>query len=152
VSDVDSDESFTFTLTASQGRYRAGQLIEVSATLEFLGPGSEAVMLGSGHGFIGFGVKSSDPPVITHPVSTSDCSPHEISNGVPQVFPFVKSGGYSEGDPADAFARAFLATEDLRLPPGTWTIFAGTGFYTAADCGVGPLHSLTTEVTITVEP
>jgi hypothetical protein len=53
--------------------------------------------------------------------------------------------------PAGGFARAFLATDELRLPAGTWTIFARTGFYTGADCG-DDLHELSAEVTITVEP
>jgi hypothetical protein len=147
----DTDGEFTLTLTVGQDRYRAGQLIQAEAILAYDGSQAEAVMRGSSHDLVGFGLRSDAPPVMIGPAFTSDCGAHPITPGAPLVFSFAKSGGFTPGDPANAFAEAYLAHPELRLPAGTWTIGAGTSFYTGADCG-DELHSLSTEVTITVEP
>ena len=145
-----SDNAFALTLAVSQDRYRAGQLIEAQATLAYLGQG-EVVMRGSGSSLVGFGVERAEPPLSVGPAYTSDCVPYPISAGRPLVYPFTKSGGFSPGDPDDAFPEAFLSEPDFRLPAGTWTIWAESSFYTGADCGEA-LHELRAEVTITVEP
>ena len=147
----DADREFTLTLTVGQDRYRAGQLIEAEAVLAYVGSLAEVVMRGSSNSLVGFGLEGDEPRVSIGPAFTSDCGAHPISPDEPLVFPFGKSGGFTPGDPADAFAEAYFAQPELRLPAGTWTIGAGTSFYTGADCGDG-LHSLNTEVTITVEP
>ena len=151
VAATDTDGEFTLTLIVRQDRYRAGQLIEAEAVLAYGGPQAEIVMRGSSHDLVGFGLESGEPPVSIGPAFTSDCGAHPIGPADPLVFPFVKSGGFTPGDPADAFAEAYFAQPELRLPAGTWTIGAGTTFYTGADCGDG-LHSLSTEAIIRVEP
>ena len=148
---TDTDGKFALTLTVGQDRYRAGQLIEAEAVLAYDGAQAEVVMRGSSHDLVGFGLRGGEPPVLIGPAFTSDCGAHPIAPGDPLVFPFGKSGGFTPGDPADAFAEAYFAQPELRLPAGTWTIGAGTTFYTGADCGDG-LHSLSTEAVITVEP
>ena len=148
---TDTDGEFTLTLTVRQDRYRAGQLIEAEAVLAYDGSPPEVVMRGSSHGLVGFGLEGGEPPVLIGPAFTSDCGAHPIASGDPLVFPFIKSGGFTPGDPADAFAEAYFAQPELRLPAGTWAIGAGTTFYTGADCG-DELHSLSTEAIITVEP
>lgn len=147
----DTDGDFTLTLTVGQDPYRAGQLITAEAVLAYGGSEAEIVMRGSSNTLVGFSLEGDEPRVSIGPAFTSDCGAHPIAPGDPLVFPFGKSGGYTPGDPADAFAEAYFAQPELRLPAGTWTIGAGTSFYTGADCG-DELHSLTTEVTITVEP
>ncbi len=148
---VDDDGAFRLTLEAGQERYRAGQLIEVEAILAYAGAEDEVVMLGSSHSLVGFGLSGSDPAVEIRPAFTSDCAPHPITPDEPRVFPFTKSGAYTPGDPEAAFAAAYFAQPELRLPVGTWTIGAGTSFYVGPDCG-DELHSLNAEVTVTVEP
>lgn len=147
----DTDGEFTLTLTVGQDRYRAGQLITAEAVLAYDGSPAGIVMRGSSSTLVGFSLESVEPRVLIGPAFTSDCGAHPIAPGDPLVFPFDKSGGFTPGDPADAFAEAYFAQPELRLPAGTWTIGAGTSFYAGADCG-DELHSLSTEVTITVEP
>ncbi len=149
----DADGSFRLVLEAEQDRYRAGQEIEVNATLTYVGPADSVVAHGSGSGLIGFSVASDDfdPPVDTGGAFTTDCRPHEMVRSVAVEYPFGKSGGYSGDDPYADFYRAYFATDELRLPAGTWTISAGGGWYSGADCG-DVLHSLETSVTIEVEP
>lgn len=147
----DDDGTFRLTFEVGQERYRAGQLIEAAAVLAYTGTADQVVMLGSSHSLVGFGLSGGAPAVRIGPAFTSDCAPHPISPAKPLVFPFTKSGAYIPGDPEAAFAAAYFAQPELRLPAGTWTIGAGTSFYVGADCG-DQLHSLSVDVTITVEP
>ena len=148
----DADASFRLTLAAEQDRYRAGQEIEVVATLTYLGPGDTAVARGSSNpGLIGFSVESEDPPIAINPAYTTDCGAHEMARGVLVEYPFAKSGGYSPDEPLAPFYAAYFNSRELRLPAGTWTISAGGGWYTGSDCGDEP-HSLTASITLVVEP
>lgn len=152
VTDGDADASFRLTLEADQDRYRAGQAIEVMATLTYLGPADAVVARGSSNpGLIGFSVESDDPAIRISPAFTTDCGPHEMTRDVAVEYPLAKSGGYSPDEPLAPFYAAYFASEELRLPAGTWTISAGGGWY-VGDCGRGQLHELGASVTVTVEP
>lgn len=144
------DGTFRLTLTADQDRYRAGQLIEVVASVTYLGPENATVGRGSGSGLIGFGVASDSVPIDIGPAFTTDCAPHEFVRGVPVEFPFSKSGGFSDGEPLAGFYRSYFSSRELRLPAGTWTINAGGTIY-IGDCG-DELHEPTASVTVIVEP
>lgn len=148
----DTDGAFVLSLAATQDRYRAGQLIEIVATLSYIGSKAEVVALGSSHSLVGFALEGGDPPVLIVPAFTTDCAPHRITPGQPLIYPFSKSGSSSPGDPDYAFRQSYFADQELRLPAGTWTIRAGSGFYTGSDCGVGELVTLDAEVTFTVVP
>lgn len=150
VSADDADGSFRLTLEADQERYRAGQEIDVLATLTYLGPAQAIVARGSSNpGLIGFGVESEKPLVRIGPAFTTDCGPHEMERGVVVDYPLAKSGGYSPDEPLAPFYVGYFASTDLRLPAGTWTITAG-GSWFVGDCG-GELHELSTSVTVVVE-
>lgn len=152
VTDADADDSFRLTLEADQDRYRAGQMIEVVATLTYLGPADSVVARGSSNpGLIGFAVESEDPPVRVSPAFTTDCGAHEMTRDDPVEYPFAKSGGFSPDEPLAPFYEAYFDSSELRLPAGKWTITAGGGWYTGEDCG-DELHSLSTSVTVVVEP
>lgn len=146
----DGDASFELTLTAGQDRYRAGQPIDVEATLTYVGPNAATVARGSGSGLVGFGVANDELGVSIGPAFTTDCSPYDFARDDPVAIPFVKSGGFSDGQPLALFYRSYLGDPELRLPAGTWTISAGTTFY-VGDCG-DELHELTASVTVVVEP
>lgn len=127
-------------------------MIDVAATLTYLGPDATIVARGPGTGLVGFGVNSADPAIMIGPASTTDCAAWPFTRGVVD-YPFVKSGGYAEDDPLAPFYRAYFDTPELRLPAGTWTIGAGAGFYSGDDCGQAfPYHQLTASVTIVVDP
>jgi hypothetical protein len=152
LTDEDADASFRLTLRTDQDRYRAGQEIQVLATLTYLGPADAVVARGSSNpGLIGFAVESDDPPIRVSPAFTTDCGQHPMSRGVAVEYPLAKSGGYSRDEPFAAFFLDYFDSEELRLPAGTWTISAGGGWYSGADCG-DQLHSLSTSVTVVVEP
>lgn len=149
----DDDGVFRLSLEARQDRYRAGQVIDVMAMLTYLGPDPSTVALGPGTGLIGFGIESDDPAIRISPAFTSDCAPWKFTRDEVVVYPFEKSGGFGEDEPLASFYRAYFADPELRLPAGTWRIFAGGGFYEGADCGDAfPYHSLSASLTIVVEP
>lgn len=144
------DGTFAMTLTADQERYRAGQLINVSATVTYLGPDDATIGRGSGSSLIGFGVASEDARIDIGPAFTSDCAPYEFVRGVPVEFPFSKSGGFSDGQPLALFYRSYFSSQELRLPAGTWTISAGGTIY-IGDCG-DELHEPAASLTLVIEP
>jgi hypothetical protein len=147
----DADASFRLTLEADQDRYRAGQEIDVMATLAYLGPADAIVARGSSNpGLIGFAVESEDPPVRISPAFTTDCGPHKMTRDFVVEYPLAKSGGFSPDEPLAPFYEAYFASPELRLPAGTWTISAGGSWY-IGDCG-DELHSLSASVTVVVEP
>ena len=151
VTNEDADASFRLTLEADQDRYRAGQEIDVVATLTYLGPADAIVARGpSNPGLIGFAVESDDPRIRITPAFTTDCGPHEMVRGTAVDYPFEKSGGYSPDEPLAPFYEAYFDSAELRLPAGTWTISAGGSWY-IGDCG-DELHELSASVTVVVEP
>ena len=69
-----------------------------------------------------------------------------LTRDVPLTKPFAKSGEFSGDDPAAPSFRAFFADPILRLPAGTWHIYA-----LAASCSPAPLHfDLEAEIEIAV--
>ena len=152
VNGEDSDQEFRLTIEANQDRYRAGQLIDVSAALSYLGPNAGVVVGGSGTGLVGFALERKEQPMLRiDPASTSDCRPYQMVRGVVAAHPFMKTGGFAEEDPLAAFYRAYFASSELRLPAGTWTISAVASFLGSADCD-GPQHALNASVSVVVEP
>src|SRR5690606_39834441 len=128
VTDEDADASFRLTLEADQERYRAGQAIAVTATLTYLGPADAIVARGSSNpGLIGFSVESDDPDIRISPAFTTDCGPHEMTRDVAVQYLIATSGGFSPDEPLAPLYEAYFASEELRLPAGTWTIAAGGG-------------------------
>jgi hypothetical protein len=153
VIDEHDDGTFRLAPEASQGRYRAGQVIEVAATLTYRGPDATTEARGPGTGLIGFGVESDDPSIRIGPAFTTDCAPWHLTRDEGADYPFVKSGGHGEDEPLAPFYRSDVDTPELRLPAGTWAIFAGGSFYSGDGCGEAfPLHELTASVTVIVEP
>jgi hypothetical protein len=152
VKGVDADHEFRLTISVDQGRYGAGQLMDVSATLTYLGPNAGIVVGGSGTGLVGFALERNEQPALRiDPAGTSDCRPYQMRRGVAVAHPFMKTGGFADEDPLAAFYRAYFASPELRLPAGTWTISAVASFLGSADCD-GPQHGLNASVTVVVEP
>jgi hypothetical protein len=152
VNGEDADREFRLTISAGQGRYRAGQPIDVSATLTYLGPNAGIVVGGSGTGLVGFALERNEQPTLRiDPAGTSDCRPYEVQRNQSVKHEFIKTGGWDETDPLAPFYRAYFASPELRLPAGTWTISAVANFLGSADCR-GPEHTLNATVTLTVEP
>jgi hypothetical protein len=148
---ADADAEFRLAIHADQDRYRAGQLIDVSATLSYLGPNAGIVVGGSGTGLVGFTLERDEPAVRIDAAGTSDCRPYQMLRGIAAEHPLMKTGGFADEDPLAAFYRAYFASPELRLPAGTWTISAVANFLGSADCD-GPEHGLNASVRVVVEP
>ena len=150
-----TDQDFELTLTAEHGTYLEEQPIAVEASLTYSGPLPEAVVHGSGHGFVGFSIERVEDgfnPGGLGPASTTDCRPHVFRSGEPVRYPFKKSGSFSGDDPNAAVIHDYLQDPLLRLPPGTWRIRAEAfGLLGPGDCA-GPELSLAAEIVVTVEP
>jgi hypothetical protein len=152
VNGEDADQEFRLTISADQSHYRAGQLMDVSATLTYVGPNAGTVVGGSGTGLVGFALeRKEDPALRIEPAGTSDCRQYRMVRGVAVAHPFMKTGGFADEDPLAAFYRAYFASPELRLPAGTWTISAVAKFLGSATCD-GPEHALSASVTVIVEP
>lgn len=151
VSDSITAGDFRLTLRSPTGRYAAQEPIEVSAILEYLGE-DPSIKVYSHPGMPGFGVEQLDGPYRADPGSRSSCATYEFRRGEPVSFPFAKSGGLVPGAADFEFMREYLNVTDgrpdpvLRLPAGTWRIFAIADFG-LGDCG--PVH-YDLEVGITV--
>jgi hypothetical protein len=148
VSDEFDDGTFRLVLTVGQDRYRAGQLIDVNATVTYLGPADSWIVRGSESGLVGFGINSASLPVQISPGFTSACSRYEFTRGVPVDFPFSKLNGSGGPYTLDEFYRAYLSSDELRLPVGSWTITAAGSIGACGD----EYHELWASVRVEVEP
>lgn len=89
---------------------------------------------------------SSGPPVVE-----GDCAPHEFPPGQPVIFPFKKSGAFTD-DEADAdFRRSYFADPALRLPSGTWRIDVSTAGVVGEQCRGEPFEIELSLVVIVTE-
>jgi hypothetical protein len=147
---TDDDGTFRLTIRSDQDRYRAGQLIDIGATLTYLGPDSEVIASGPGTGLVGFGLKLEGSAISIGPAFTSDCAPYTFTRDDEVAYPFTKTGGYTPGEPLTPFYEAYFGSPELRLPAGTWTVAVGANFSTS-DCS-GEWHDLSASLTIVVEP
>lgn len=129
----DSDALFRLTIQADRGRYAAGQPIEITTTLRFLGDQPTTVS-SSGAGLIAFGIEQLDGPVDAGWARTDDCARFDYGPGDVEDVEFQKSVGYSNDDPMADFWRTFFADPELRLPAGEYRI-AALGEYGDVDCG-----------------
>jgi hypothetical protein len=148
VSDEYDDGTYRLVLTAGQDQYRAGQLIDVTASVTYLGPAETWSVRGPESGLVGFGIESDTLPILIGPAFTTACSRYEFTRGVPVDFAFSKLNAHGEPNTLNDFYSEYTSSDELRLPAGTWTITAGAEIGT---CG-GEYHGLQASVTVRVEP
>lgn len=153
---VSTDDAFSLSIEASNDRFQAGEPIAVEATVEYIGPLTAIEVAGS-PGLPGFGVEQLDGANHAEPGYGLSCVTYAFNRGRPVSFPFVKSGGYSEADPNAAFMKAYLNISGdlpdpaLRLPAGTWRIYADLSVGEGG-CGGTLRHELRASITVVVEP
>jgi len=148
-----TDGSFELGIRAPKTQYALDEPIDVVATLEYFGP-DPSINVSSAPGLLGFGVDQIDGNHRVDPGHRSSCVSSSLVRGQPVSYPFAKSGGYYPEMPDADFVRQYLNIVDgradpvLRLPAGTWRIFAVTEF---AEGGCrGPAHKLEVGITIVV--
>jgi hypothetical protein len=148
---TNDDGRFRLTIHADQDRYRAGQELQVTASLAFLGAEPEVAVSGSGTGLVVFGVERDQPPIRIGPAGTTDCRPSQLRRDTPMEVSFFKTGGYDPSEPLAPFYESYLFPRELRLAAGTWTISAIASFNEGTDC-TGRGHDLQASVRVVVEP
>jgi hypothetical protein len=141
---------FRLTITAPRATWDSDEVIEVEATLEYLGDEEVVSLWGSGAGVVNFGLVEESGDRRMDPVWEADCGPHEITPDEPLGFPFTKSGSYSEDDPDADFWEAYFADPELRLPAGEWQVFAQASFDPGETCTATPTE-MTASIVLTVE-
>jgi hypothetical protein len=151
LADADTDGEFALELTADQDRYRAGQPIEIEALLTYAGAEQSVTIGGPGGAVIWFTIQSTDPAITIVPAGNTQCVPRQIIHDQPMLIPFAKTRSLVDDDPMRPFLQAFFADPVLRLPAGEWTVTAVGAFSVGEECD-GPVPSLSTSVTIQVEP
>lgn len=150
--DIASDGTFELAISASRARYSALEPIDIRASLTYRGPLSAIEIFhaqGADGGPMGFGI---DEPVIGDlllgPGWRASCERSMLDAGAPLVAAFQKSGGWSSDHPRADEYREFMSDSELRLPAGTWHVYAVADLYLGA-CG-GEHHELRAGITIVV--
>lgn len=145
-----ADSPFELTIRAGRASYRPGEVMDVSATLRYVGTG-RAELGGSGGGFVVFSVRSADGRIDTEWGMDGDCARYVLMPGEAIEYPFQKSGGYSETDPDAAFMREFFRDPELSLPDGRWIVTAHA-VIAEWDCGSGRTWAFEAPIELIVAP
>ncbi|MEO8470370.1 MAG: hypothetical protein ABI573_11975 [Chloroflexota bacterium] len=149
-----TDGVFTLMIRSPRDHYQPRETIDVAATLEYVRDGS--IVVSTAADVVGFGVEQIGGLHRVDPVSAQSCRQSSFEHGQPEAYPFSKSGGFSPEMPDAEFIRAYLNISGnkpdpaLRLPAGTWSIFAITDL-AEGDCGGTVRHQLKAAITVTVD-
>ncbi|HTE84131.1 MAG TPA: hypothetical protein VK821_05315 [Dehalococcoidia bacterium] len=137
-----SQGDFTLELRADSAKISAGQPIQgLTATLTYKGSQASAEIW-HGHGLpIGFGVVEPISGITLAPGSLQSCEHSTLTRNVGLTAPFAKSS-FSLKE-SEAF-NTFMADPALRLPPGTWHIYAFADFW------AGPCSSTHYEIRVAI--
>ncbi|HEX5590406.1 MAG TPA: hypothetical protein VFX65_08975 [Candidatus Limnocylindrales bacterium] len=149
VSATTTDGRFSLTIRAERDRYQPTDEIRIDASLVYTGPDPEITIF-HGHGSpLGFGIVEPVHGLELTPGWLLSCERSIVKRDVPISRPFGKSGGFGASDPQVEEKRRFLQDPILRLPAGTWHVYAVAEF-SLGDCG-GEQNSLRAELTLEVD-
>jgi hypothetical protein len=126
--------------------------IALEATLTYVGPESEAVIVASGSGPIAFSLAQVGGTIRIDPVRAGSCQGLDMQRNKPHLVPFQKSGAYDpKATGADAtFYREYFARPELLLPAGEWAA-AATFDVALGDCS-GERFTAQVPINLTVAP
>ena len=149
-----TDGAFTLTIRSPKDHYRPGESINAAATLEYVRDGS--IVVSTTPHVVGFGVEQIGGPHRVDPATRMSCAHVSFERGQTEPYPFAKSGAFYPGMPDVDFITAYLNISGnvpdpvLRLPAGTWSIFAVADL-AEGGCGGKVRHTLRAAITIVVE-
>jgi hypothetical protein len=143
---------FELTIRSERGQYAPQEAIGVTATLTYSGP-DETIDIShdggsSGGAPVSFGVEE---PVTGNlklaPISDLMCAGSTLKRGSPLEVPFAKAGSFSDAGPMQSTYEAYFKDPVLRLPAGTWHVYALADFGLGHGCSD---HSIKLTTTITI--
>ena len=144
------DRGFLLTISSPRQTWAAGEPIEVSAALSYLGPAATQVWGPGPGGHIGFDLVELNGRRKLQAAWHLACQSWLMTRN-PITTAFRKSGGWSADDPDVDWYEAFLADPEFRLPAGRWRVTATAPFSLGPDACGGPSVDLRASVTLIVE-
>jgi hypothetical protein len=153
VRSVDRDDSFELVFAAAKTRYLPNEPIDISASLTYLGPLASVEVGHDSSGPVAFGIREKVfGEISVGTVSILMFGRTTFAAGEPLVVPFRKGGGF-DGDHPDAEKfKAWILDPELRLPAGTWHLYARATGGGGGGAQGSPAFDLKTEITIVVSP
>jgi hypothetical protein len=127
------DGQFVLTISSTKARYAVGEPIDIRASFTYEGSSNTRIST-AGSGPLGFGIVEPVQGLALSPGWRLSCLTQEIPPGYSTEKPFGKTGGVDGNDPDHDAKLAFLQDPILRLPVGTWHVYAVAHFSTV-ECG-----------------
>jgi hypothetical protein len=123
---VNRDELFELKLNIEKTTFFAKEPIQYSASLTYIGDGDSFTVWGS-HTIVAFLITNGQDFDMDGVISLELAATKLLKNKT-VVYPFMKSGSYSNEDPKADFWREFYSEKGLTLPPGKYLIEAVSTF------------------------
>ena len=143
--DLAAEGPFELEIRSVKSQYTAGEPIDIAATLTYHGP-EASVTIDHGHlSPVGFGIVEPVNGIQLSPAWRTSCETTILARDVGLTRAFAKSGASSGSDPS---FLAFMQDPVLRLPAGTWHVYADASF-SEGGCG-SQTHNIRAEITINV--
>ena len=144
------DGGFELTVRSAKAIYAEDEPIVVTGSLVYLGPDAAIEIGHDSSGPIMFGVRERIYGAIDlNTVSLLMCGRTTLERDLPYQLPFRKQGGFPGDHPAAESFKAFMLDPVLRLPSGTWHIYAVVDM-TPFCAQLSPTAHLEAELTIVV--
>lgn len=102
----------------------AGEPVEVGGTFAYVGGEPTVTVTGSGSGLVFWGAEQLDGPIHVEPAWRSGLRHYDFETGDIETHSFTKGGAFATDGPDAEFWSAWFADPELRLPAGTWRIYA----------------------------
>ncbi|HET7180714.1 MAG TPA: hypothetical protein VFI15_00620 [Candidatus Limnocylindrales bacterium] len=144
----DRDGDFALTLRTDKRRYAVDEPIDAVGSLTYFGSRPSVTIHTDNNGPIMFGIREKVFGGITvGTMSDLMCGETTLTRAVPLIDSFHKGGSFDGENPDAAKFQAWILAKDLRLPEGTWHLYA----VARAPCMGGDIaFNLRTEIEIVV--
>lgn len=150
VSATSTEGSYELTIRSEHGMYAASESVIVNASLMYRGPDPQVTVTHGLDGPVFFGVTEPVSGFRLSPIVAESCNGSTLSRNVPVDVAFRKSGSSIDQNTPLSAANAFFMDPVLRLPAGTWHVYAVADFQ-IGQCGVGAqTYNVRAEITIAV--
>jgi hypothetical protein len=146
---TDRDGDFELTFRSDKTHYAPNEPIDVTAALTYHGRSQAVEITHDSGGPILFGIREKVFGAIqVGGLSLLTCGGTTLRRDDPIVKGFQKGGAFSNEHPEAEMHRAWMMDPELRLPEGTWHLYAASG----GPCmGSGPTFGLMAEIEIVVD-